>query len=504
MKLRAARPSGRLILSVLSVLVVATACGSTVPQEVFRASAQSGEGGLSITPGQTGQTPTAPGLTPGTDVPGDLGGGPAGGPTGGSLPSGGKGGVPAALGPGITDTTIYIGSYYQTNQGAANAALGAGGLDQGDARKPQNVMIEEINKQGGLAGRKIVPIYYGYDATSSQSADQQDQAACAKWTQDNEVFAVLVSGPVIDECTKRAGVLEIGYGRALPETYTRYPQRVDIDSMEMVRMGHVTVEGLDRHGYFGGRPQVGLVTWDDPNYQAGIQRGYVDALKRIGITPAISTAYVRVPQTVGELGQTTADISAAVLRFRSRGIDHVLILDGPAGACGGGCITLEWTQAANAQRYTPRYGFNDMNSAKELEEEGLIPPSQASGSLSVGWITLDASYDVGWKTNQTRERCFDIMRKNGINMGNVNSQAAAIEACANFWFLQLVFTRVRGTITLNSLLAAINGLGYRFLSPFSYYNFFSPTRHDGAAGARISKFVDSCGCFRYITGAYKV
>jgi hypothetical protein len=485
---------------VISVLMLATACGSTVPQEVFRASARSGEGGLSINPGQTGSGPTLPGATPTGDVPGGL----PGGPTGGALPTGGTGGILPARAPGITDTTIYIGSYYQTNQGAANAALGAGGLDQGDARKPQNVMIEEINRQGGLGGRKIVPIYYGYDATSSQSVDQQDQAACARWTQDNQVFAILVSGPIVDECAKRAGALQLGYGQAVPETYTQYPQRIDIDSMEMVRMGHVTVDGLDQQGYFGGRPRVGLVTWDDRNYRIGIDRGLVDALQRIGVTPAIPTAYVRVPQTAAELGQSTADISAAVLRFRSRGIDHVIMLDGPAGACGGGCITLEWTQQANAQRYTPRYGFNDMNAAKELHQEGLLPHGQARGSLIVGWFDYDASYDVGWKTNQPRERCFDIMRENGISMGNPNSQAAAVEACGNFWFLQLVFNRMKGTITLNNVLGTINGLGYRYQSPFSYYNFFSPRRHDGAAGVRISKFVDSCGCFRYVTGAYKV
>jgi hypothetical protein len=497
---QAARPRVRLLGFGIVLLLSATACGSTVPQEVFRAAGRSGDGGLSITPGQPAQGPTVPGVTPGTQGPGGLGGGPTEGLPG----TGGTGGVPSAFAPGITDTTIYIGSYYQTNQGAANAALGAGGLDQGDARKPQNVVIDEINKAGGLAGRKIVPIYAEFDATSRQSVDQQEQAACAKWTQDNKVFAILLSSPVIDECAKQAGALELGYGAAVPETYRQYPQRIDIDSMEMVRMGHVTVDGLAKQGYFGGRPKIGLLTWDEPNYRQGIDQGYVSALKRHGLSPDIPTAYVRVPQSTPELGQTTADISGVVLRFRSRGIDHVMILDGPAGACGGGCLTLEFAQQANSQRYTPRYGFNDMNFAKDLEEQGLLPPSQASGSISVGWTSLNASYDEGFRKNAQREKCYALMREHGIDMGNPNSQAAALEACTTLWFLQLLVSRVRGALTVNGMLSAVNGLGYSYTSPNSYYNYFSATRHDGAAGVRIMYFVDSCTCYRFVPGAYKV
>jgi hypothetical protein len=54
------------------------------------------------------------------------------------------------------------------------------------------------------------------------------------------------------------------------------------------------------------------------------------------------------------------------------------------------------------------------------------------------------------------------------------------------------------------MLSAVNGLGYSYTSPNSYYNYFSATRHDGAAGVRIMYFVDSCTCYRFVPGAYKV
>ena len=245
--------------------------------------------------------------------------------------------------PGVTASKIFIGEVYTKNQGAANSQIGAGGLNQGDARDPYNVMIDEINKSGGLDGLQIDPVYFGYDATSNQTSDQQDQAACAKFTQDNHVLLISDTGPIVNECAAKAGAVQFGTGGgALPETYQKYPHRVDIDGINMVRMGVVTVDGLRREGYFSSGGKVGLVTWDDPAYHEALDQGYIPELQKAGATLASSPVYLRVPQTANELGQTSADASSAVLKFKSQGVDHVLLLDGPAGVCGGACVTLEF------------------------------------------------------------------------------------------------------------------------------------------------------------------
>jgi hypothetical protein len=108
--------------SIASVLLGA-ACGSTVSPEAFRAAAQRGQdGGLAIGPdgGGLGQTVGAP-------LPEGSAGGPLGGSTSGPTgPTGPAGNLPAALGPGITASTIFLGAAYNINQAAANAALGGG------------------------------------------------------------------------------------------------------------------------------------------------------------------------------------------------------------------------------------------------------------------------------------------------------------------------------------------------------------------------------------------
>jgi hypothetical protein len=500
---------GRLIAVLAVAVLIGTACGSTVSQEQFRAAGQNGQAGgtgLSIGSGQTGVGPTGLPTTPTSGA-----GGPLGGPTGGGIPTGG-GSVSrtgqAAFGPGITATTIYFGGYYNKNQGAANAALGVGGADQGDAREPYNAMIEEINNAGGLFGRKVVPVYYGYDATSAQTVDQQDQAACAQWTQDHKVFVINVSNSLLNECARKAGILQFGgsgaSNDAVPETYKQYPHRIDIDSMQLVRIGSVTVDGLANHGYFDKRSKIGLVTWDQPNYREALSQGYIATMRSHGQSTGTQPAYIRVPQSPQEIGQTSADLSSAVLRFHSQNIDHVMILDGPAGACAGDCLTIEWIEAAEAQHYRPRYGFNDTNAPQALDDLGILPSDQAKDSISVSWIDLDSSYDVGWHQNAQREKCYAIMRKHGIDMSNVNAQGVANAACGEMWFLQHVMSRIPGTLTVDSFVAAVNGLGYSYASPSSYFNYLSASRHDGNAGARIMHWVDSCNCYKYLTGAYKI
>jgi hypothetical protein len=45
--------------------------------------------------------------------------------------------------------------------------VGASGYDEGDARRYYGAVIDEINAEGGVAGREVVPVYHAYDATSS-------------------------------------------------------------------------------------------------------------------------------------------------------------------------------------------------------------------------------------------------------------------------------------------------------------------------------------------------
>jgi hypothetical protein len=511
--------------------VIAAACGTTVPLAERQQVASSDElGGLSssggvLPPGahvnKKGQVVSSSGEVLGSAEDfglssGGIGGGTAsGGSTGGSTTTGGVGGAgggggttSAALGPGITDEKIFV-AVAQIDAGPANEQVTGQSLSA-DAHQPYNAMIQEVNKAGGIQGREVEPLYYRFEGASSQTIDQQSQAACAHWTEDNEVFAFFWSDAngVLQECAKKEGAivpLPDPFFSALPEDFQRYPNLYEVSGLDVVRAGEVTVAGLDRQRYFSKDPKLGIVLWDDPKYVAALERGFVPALKSAGIELATEPAQITPPQTLQDLGATSADINSAVLRFQSQGITHVMLLDGPAGLCGGGCMGTLFMRRAEQQGFRPRYGFNTNNIPKDGLAQGLYPAEQLSGSVAVEWADWDETYDAGWHLNRARETCFDLMRKHGVPLENINQRLLARTACEQLWFM-LATVQKMGNATLNAanFTAGVNTIGSSFQDPSAYAITLSAKHHDGVAAARNMKFDDSCGCYKWTTDPYQV
>src|SRR5213079_947121 len=54
--------------------------------------------------------------------------------------------------PGVTDTTVNVGIIYAVSGAAANAALGAPGITQGDEKADVQILIDDVNAHGGILG----------------------------------------------------------------------------------------------------------------------------------------------------------------------------------------------------------------------------------------------------------------------------------------------------------------------------------------------------------------
>ena len=491
-------------------VTAATACGTTTSatDTSLRSTGAQADGGLGSAGGVVEQDSSGGRIAGGRTAVREAQGGDAAlpGSPGSFTPSGRA--VSKAFGPGITATSVRIGAFYIENQAAANAALGAGGVGGGDARNAYNAMIGEINRTGGLGGRRIVPVYYGVDATSSTPIDQQLQQACARFTQDTSVFAILpLPNEIMLRCAKRHGAFSLASGLAspfVPKTFRDYPNYVETGTVNLVRLSSVTVEGLHKQSYFAKGNRIGVVAWDYPNYHEAVERGIRPALKALGHDFATQPAYITPPQTLNEAGGMTAALSNAVLRFSTEGINRVMLLDGPAGLCGVGCITAFFMRAAQSQRYYPRYGLNDNNGPVALYQAGLLPADQLRGSLAVGWMDHDKTYDVGWRVNPARERCYDFMRRKGVSMGDANQQQNARAACDELWFLQAAVNRPEGVLSVAGVMSWVNARRYGYNSTQTYETHFSTRQHDGVAAARRYRFDDACECFRYTSKPYRL
>jgi len=490
--------AGLLALAVLIAAVVALPRTSSKTVQT-QAAATGGE------PGAANTTPEGGANVPGAGSAGLASNGGGAGSSSGSGAGGAAGSIPAegapgsahvtsrfvpARGPGITNTTMYVGIAYSSQSAAGDRAIGAAGAAPSyDTRNVFNAAIDYANNHGGFAGRRLKPLYVDFSLT--EDFNTQYQAACAYWTQDHKVFALGAGVDILDACAEKAHAVGIGGGAATTKTYKKYPHIVDPDGVASDRLGKVTVVGLHKAGYFGGK--LGLVTWDDPTYREALKTGYLDTLATYGIKP-LQIAYISVPQQIQALGDMTAAVSSAVAKFKALGIDHVMIQDGPAGVWSGDGLTFEWEQQSKSQNYYPRYGGN----ANNAPGFAVNPHDEEDHELAVDGSDNDKANDVGWHTNQTREKCFKIQADAGypVSSSNTNDEGIAAAVCDAIFFLQRVVNSA-SVLSNDEIVRVTQQLGKSFPTALIYGSYFFPGRRDGGNMVRIEEYLQSCNCLKY-------
>ena len=502
-----------------AVVMLAAACGTTANKpSASHSGGSSGSGSLgalggstSTLPGQSGGTGTGGALSSGGS--GYSGGSPAGGSAGGSSPSGsggatsggssGNAGAPPGVtskfvtagAPGVTNQTMYVGIGYSSNEGAADKAIGvAGAAPTYDARDVWNTAINYANSHGGFAGRKLQALYFNYSVASN--INTQDEAACAYFNQDNKVLAMVTQSDITQACAQNAGAIPIGSGSATEATFKKYAHLVDPDGIALDRLGALTVNGLYSAGYFTGK--LGLVTWDDPNYRATVANGYLPALSSHHITPT-QVVYISVPQQVGAVADMSAAVGSAVTKFKTLGIDHVIIQDGAAGVWAGDGLTLEFMDQAKSQGYYPRYGQNGNNNPGT----SLNPSDEQNNALAIDQVDYDPSYDVGWHANAARTRCFQIQAQAGfpVSSSNANDEVTASTACDYIFFLQRVVNGL-SSITADGFVAQAQTLGISYPTSVVYGSKFVSGRRDGGDEVRNAEYFSSCSCLKFQGAPY--
>jgi len=513
----AAVSRNRWVLGLLALAVLSAGCGTTVKTAAGRNGSAGGDAGLSATsPGSSGASATtAPGSTGATAAGAAFGGTASAGPanaggSGGTTGSAGSGGGSAtspgkptgitstltpATAPGVTNSTIYFGWAYSSSAASGDRAIGAAGAAPSyDERNVFNAVIDYANTHGGFAGRKLQALYYDYNLTTDTST--QDESACAYYTQDNKSFVIPGNDDILDACGQKAGSVLLGAGSATEATFNRYPSLVDPDDVALDRLGQMTVDGLYKAGYFTGK--LGLVTWDDPNYRDTITNGYLPALSAHHITPA-QIAYISVPQQIGAVGDMTAAVSSAVTKFKSLGIDHVIVQDGADGVWAGDGLTLEWMDQAKSQDYYPRYGENGLNNPGT----SLNPSDEQNNLLAVSQIDYDPSYDQGIRANPARTFCFQLEANAGypVSSSNANDEVTASAACDYVFFLQKVINALP-RVTAAAFVQAAQTLGTSFATSEVYGTKFVSGRRDGADEVRAEEYFSSCSCLHFQTSPY--
>ena len=148
---------------------------------------------------------------------------------------------PAAirLGPGVTATTIRVGIIHSDNANAANEAYGVKGTGESlDPKRLFRIVFDDLNAHGGIAGRRVVPVFANVDGNTAFESSMQ--SVCSAFTEDTQVFAVLAGYFVNDtlrDCLDRHGVVLLDAGESIADQRTFERYRVRAPSTSAGRRG---------------------------------------------------------------------------------------------------------------------------------------------------------------------------------------------------------------------------------------------------------------------------
>jgi hypothetical protein len=508
----------RLAVALLVAAMVTAACGSTVPAAQQIAEEAVAPGGVPATadsladdglglpsgaanPGSSGTDVATGGGAPvaGTPAAGGTAGGTAAGgtapaPAGGSTASGTSGAPPSGerMGTGVTDTKVFVGLVKVRNAGSANESIGANASFAGDPNLQQKAMINQVNRTGGLAGRKLVPVWYELDENTTQTQAQIEEQMCATWTQDNEVFAAFstLASDQLKACMERAGSVLFGNSLSVSDatTFQQFPHYYEIGGMRLDRIASMYPRSLAADGYFDKDAVVGVVSYDTPPYRRATDTVLLPELERLGVE-TIEPAYVEWAATPAELGGSSAGISNAVLRFRQEGVTHVMFLEA------GAILTFLWFPQAESQGYRPRYGLNSQSAPVTHSAEN----EQLENALAIGWLPF---VDVG-DTPQTQlppgfPSCLKLMRAAGATYDSAQPNAKRVSGatCDAFRLLQAGLAAAGQDLTADGFVRGVASIGGQFASAHTY-DVDLRTQRDGATVVRPYAYRSGCSCWRY-------
>lgn len=253
MRRHRANPHALLLLVLLAL--VSTACGSTVAVGE-RGALTTNTGGLGAEDVESRASGAAGARTEnGSRVIGAGGSQAAGGRPGAPAPGESSAAQRAIVGDGTKQ--VKIGVYYLEDAQQMLTAVGARSTAP-DFRRAAEVMVKDVNARGGIAGRRIIPVYHGI---RTQGADRstEDEAACQDFTRDRPVLAVINIGSgsdILAACLAKAGIVYLYSGLTIDNeaVFRRHPLQSEPISINLDRLARVEVDGLVAQNYLRHAP----------------------------------------------------------------------------------------------------------------------------------------------------------------------------------------------------------------------------------------------------------
>ena len=476
--------------SIVLLALALVACGSTVPAETRAALVASGEdGGI---PGfDPPQGPSSP--SPGAPGPG------------GALPPGGSGrsAPPGSSVPGRVTadrSPLKLGLIYVNNDAASSVGISNG--NNFTIRRVLDALVTTFNARGGLANRRITPVYVEVRSSSS-SYDADIQAACTTFVHDEKVHAVIsalgLASEQLARCLTEAGIPRViseyalGDERLVAEApYVIAPSTLTSDHRETALL-----EQFTSTGWLRGSHTIGVVVEGCPVGNRTYDNTVVPVARRLGLH--IEKFETECLQGIQDVSALASDMQSAVLRFNTRGVDRVRFVSESSE----GNLMFLFSNAAESQDYRPGYALSSLVSAAVQIQNS--PHAQLANARGVGWLP---SIDTGSRTGTDAEaQCFaDFQESGGPEPVTASDYYYVGAICDSFRLLDVVLTSTRGSANALHVVGAVARLGTSYLSAATLQGAtdFRAGRRGGAARAREFVWDGSCTCFTYSGSSFQL
>ena len=479
-----------------ATLIALTACGSTVSPAAQRAAAARTGSGLDAA--GAGQNLDATGSGDSAGGAGVSGGGVTGAGTSGgrtATTSGRAGGGQQSSSLGAQTGPIQVGI---VRTGVSNAA--AFGASLGNTVSESDVddaLVAAMNDQGGIAGRKVVPVYADTD-TASSSWDADFEAACAKFTQDNKVVAVLGyvfnHDDAFEGCLAKRNVPHLSTTFNVPdaEVLKQYPLLMALATPRIERRSQAKVDGALATGVLTKASKIGVLYDSCPGTERAWTKITEPYMKAKGLN-VVKTAQIACARGSGDAGAAAGQAGNIVLQMRSAGVDALMF-----NAVSEGPPVLIFASAAEAQGWKPRYVVSSLANAAVLA--GQIPADQAANVHGYGWMPAQDVNPPQWpSTNATQQRCINMLKGKGIVLKAATDYLYAFNLCDAMFVYELALKATHGNTNGPAVVAAIEALGSTYSAALLLDGkaTFSRTQHDAPVVARYFAWDGGCSCYTY-------
>jgi ABC-type branched-subunit amino acid transport system substrate-binding protein len=289
----------------------------------------------------------------------------------------------AAETPGVTSSSIQVGL---ANLDLSTLRAVGLNLDQGSYPDAFNALINKLNAQGGINGRKVALSIATINPTSTASS----ASACTQLTQDDHVF--LAFGPLYPLCYQQAGVATINgdmgasTSPSVAPNFTLTPPASAFDPLQ--------ISVYTKMGIFKGK-KVGVISASVDKAEVPIVLSALKAHHANVVLTAVDSA----PQS--DSAASDQQIQIISQRFKESGVKVVV-------GVGSGAVGWEKGLSDNQSSYIPRLvATNYADFAGSVSAKGGDNPTYLKGAITA---TPIPSQQVFWNDPAVK-KCVQMIKK---------------------------------------------------------------------------------------------